>query len=761
MRTTARHSARSLALAAMVLAAGITSTGFAQPAPEPHHPNVIVPQILRRHWPNRHAAVELAAVNASVHIADQVGTTTLELTLSNPSSMPQEAQLIMPVPEGVAMRSLQYDGVGSEPKAEILPREEARRIYESIVRGMKDPALVEFVGMSMIRTSAFPIPPNSSQKLRLTYEQVLPIDAGRVDYVIPRAEAFAADGVAWSLTADVSARSPIASVYSSSHDVVTERLSPTRVRVRMDKAPPGDRGSLRLSYLLENTGQPMTATVFAYPSTDVPGGNGGYFLLLASPPASIGDNRPAIKREVVVVIDRSGSMRGDKMKQAREAAIQVVRGLDEGEAFNIIDYSDNIASFAEKPVVKTRDSAKAAEAYIASLQANGGTNIHDALSEALRTPATPGMLPITLFLTDGLPTVGERSEVRIREAAKAMNKDARRLFTFGVGFDVNTPLLVALAMNSRAASTFVLPDEDVEVKVSQVFRRLSGPVMERPRISAPDQAVRIRLRELLPAELPDVFQGDQLVVLGTYSGDQPIPVRVSGSLAGRDVSFETTIEPSHASARNGFVPRLWATRKVASLVDEVRQAGAEGVNMSDPRMKELVDEVVRLSVQYGILTEYTAFLAREDTGFTRDEQVRLRTLTSEGLARRAAGERAGAAGFSQQLDFDAKNAAANAPAASAGQYLTLDAAGRAKAERASNIQQLADRTFYNRENRWVDSSILDQETQAPDETVDFGSAAYFALAADLAAQGRQAVLAQRGEVYLLNRSKRILGRGPE
>jgi Ca-activated chloride channel family protein len=756
---------RALALAGLALACLLSPAARAQWAPIPEHVNIIVPPMPPRPWPGRPDPVRLSGVNLSIGINDQVSTSTLELTLTNPSGAPQEAQVLLPVPDGVAIRSLQYDGVGPEPKAEILPRDEARRIYESIVNRYKDPALVEFVGLNLLKTSVFPVPPNGSQKLRLTYEQLLPLDGNRVDFAMPRSEALAGGQVAWTITADITSKRPIATVYSSSHDIVTERVSATRVRARLTTKSEADRGSFRLSYVTEKPGgDALAATVFAYPSADAGPEGGGYFLLLAAPPATMSEHRPKVKREVILVLDRSGSMRGEKMKQVREAAIQIVRGLEDGEAFNIVDYSDTIASFAEKPVVKDAATAKEAEAYLARLEANGGTNIHDALAEALRTPPTDGMLPIVLFLTDGLPTVGERSETRIREAAKAMNKEHRRLFTFGVGFDVNTPLLVALANNSRAASTFVLPEEDVEVKVSQVYRRLVGPVMAFPALGvagAPGPVRARPIREVLPAELPDVFEGDQIVVLGQYTGEKPVQLRITGQLAGREVSFDATIDPKAASARNGFVPRIWATRKVAALVDEVRQAGADGVKPEDTRMKELVDEIVRLSTRYGILTEYTAFLAREDVAFAPGAATRLRAEVHENLQHRAVGGRTGAAGVSQQVDVAAKSAAANAPAATGGLYYMAGDDGKEKAVRATNIQQVADRTFFNRSNRWVDSQILDKEGEAPDRTVEFGTEAYFRLAADLAKEDRQSVLAQGGDVYLLVGRERVLVRGPQ
>lgn len=457
---------------------------------EPHwHPRedviLIVPQ---RRLPSPVAnAAYLEAADATIDIKDQVATTALQLSLTNPTDSPQQAEILLPIPDGVVVRSLQYDGVGPEPIAKVLPSAEARQIYDDIVRRLRDPALVEFAGTNVIRTSAFPIPPRTTQKLSLTFEQVLAADGSRVDYWLPRSDSMAASGVKWSIHGTISSQSPIASVYSPSHEIETKRGRNNVVSWHVSSAAAADveRGSFRLSYMTTPKGDGLSWSMLAYPDSRVSkDGNGGYFMLMAALPP-IKDDGPKIKREVVLVLDRSGSMRGEKMEQVKAAALQVVEGLDEGEAFNIIDYSDSINSFASEAVVKSKETMDAVRDYIKSIQAGGGTNIQDSLTEALRQKPTKDMLPIVLFLTDGLPTVGERSEVKIREAIKQANKYQRRIFSFGVGYDVNSPLLSNIAKNSRALPTFVMPKEDVEVKVSQVFKRLSGPVLALPKLTVP------------------------------------------------------------------------------------------------------------------------------------------------------------------------------------------------------------------------------------------------------------------------------------
>lgn len=732
--------------------------GQAEP---PAHRAVIIPP-LPRPVPSR--GVELHAVAATIDIDGQLATTHLELSLHNPTSQPQEAEVLLPVPAGVTVRSLQYDGTGTEPTAKLLPRDEARRIYNDIVGRLRDPALLEFAGYNLIRTSAFPVPAGATQKLRIAYEELLPADTGRVDYALPRSESLESSGVAWTITATIKSAHPIATVYSPSHDIVTERPAPDLARITLTGAAAAVPGAFRIAYLPQPDEHGPAFTVLAYPDPESAEG-GGYFLLLAA----VGDGGGAartMKREVTIVIDRSGSMRGPKMEQARAAALQVLEGLDEGEFFNIIDYSDSVAAYAEKPVAKSAETMAQARAYLRALRAEGGTNIHDALLEALRPAAADGALPMILFLTDGLPTVGEKSEVAIRDAVNKANAHGRRIFTFGVGFDVNAPLLSTIARTSRAATTFVLPDEDVEMKVSQVFRRLNGPVLASPRLAAvgPDGKAATRaVRDLQPAALMDVFQGDQVVVLGRYTGSDTITLRLIGMPAGggEERSFDFAFDPAAATHRHGYVPRLWATRTIGALLEEIRALGATGVTAaSDPRFKELVDEVVRLSTKFGVLTEYTAFLAVEPGAVRPGEPVAL--VPAERAAEEARDQvetralhlRAGAEGVAQTMNIQGQNELVR------NQVQACWYDGNMNEVRPTGVQQANDMVAFCRGTRWVDARILHAETEPPQRTVEFGTPEFFDVVDRLASEGRQALLARGGEVYVLVGNERTLVRCP-
>lgn len=708
----------------------------------------IVPQSRARTF----GLIQLTTAAANVSITDQIASTHLELTLHNPASRPQEAELVIPVPDGVTVRSFQYDGTGPEPTATLLAKDEARRIYDSIVARTRDPGLLEFAGTNVIRSSVFPVPAGATQKVRIVYEQLLTTEGERLDYLLPRSDSLSAGGPSWTIGVAIKSKRPIATVYSPSHEVTSTRIGPGEFKVDVSERSAALPGSLRLSYLLAKTsGEEPSATLMAWPDPLSTGGNEGFFLMLAGMPDGETGAREAVKREVTIVIDRSGSMEGAKLEQARSAALAVLDGLAMGEAFNIVDYSDSIASFASTAVVKDGKTLEEGRAYIRGLRAGGGTNIHEALMTAVRAEPTAGMLPIVLFLTDGLPTSGITDENAIRNSVKQANAHQRRLFSFGVGFDVNTPLLSGLARAARGKPTFVQPNENVEIKVSDVFRGMKGPVLASPALQVEDVDGRARVSEILPNELPDCFEGDQLVVVGRYRGNEALRINVSGDYFGKPRSFSYSFDIASASPANAFVGRLWATRRIAALTDSIRQRGP-GVDASrDPAVKELVDEVVRLSSRFGILTEYTAFLATDpnDRLAVAAPAVEAPSTSSE-LYRLTSHERSGAKAVKQEVNTGVALASA-APAQLNAMY--DDQMNLVELRNVQNVGMLA---VIFRNGRWLDSRLLTQEAEEPQQTVEFGTPEYQKIVDALIREGNQGVLTNTGEIYMLVEGQRTL-----
>ncbi|MEQ8767102.1 MAG: VIT domain-containing protein [Planctomycetota bacterium] len=711
--------------------------------------HIIVPQSRGFAMRPGNPEIQVTGVRAEVRILDRTATTRLDISVHNPGPRPAEAVLLLPVPDGAAVSRFLFQGAASEPTADLLPKDEARRTYDAIVAKTRDPALLEFAGYALVRSSVFPVPAQGDQKVSLTYEHLLEGDGARADYRIPRSESLAVK-VPWEIEVDLTATASIASVYSPSHPLESVELSPKHHRVRVPRSAQSEVGPFLLSFVSTNEG--IGASLFAYPD---PAGGGGYFLLMAGLPQPSSKEVRSLAREVTLVIDRSGSMAGGKLDQALSASLQVIEGLQENETFNILDYSNEVAAFSPRPVLRTERAIETVREYLKSLKPGGGTNIHDALVEALRQPPSEGRLPLVFFLTDGLPTIGQTSEVTIRELAEKANPFERRIFTFGVGEDVNVPLLDHIAENSKAKSVYVLPGEDVETKVAQVYKQLWGPVFAGLQYAMLDaegkESTRV-VRDPMPSELPDLFEGDQLVLLGRYLGQEPLRFQLSGNFRGKSRRFRFDFDLDKATTRNAFVPRLWASRRIAELVDEVRQSGAEGLSeVERQKMRELTDEIVHLSTRFGILSEYTAFLALEGTDLSQWDL--LVTGCAFNLDQRAVNSRSGRAAVVQGLNNVQQRGQQWLNYSN--RYLGDDLAQ----VQHTTIQQVCDRAFLNRGGQWIDTRLIaEQKALEATEVIEFGTPEHQALLETLQGEGRQAVLSLEGEVLLEHGGRNVLVR---
>lgn len=758
-----------------------------QPAARPWSANVVFPQAY--HAGSIRYNVQVTSVSAEVSIVEQIATTTLSIELANRTSSDQTAELVVPVPDGAVVKGFTFEGTADEPRTELLTKDDARRTFDSIVAKLKDPALLEFAGFNLVRSSVFPVPKNGTQKLQITYEHLLSADGDRIDYVLPRSGSVTYN-TPWKINITIESQRKITTVFSPTHALTTGNHNRKKVTASVADSASANPGAFSLSYLLQNGA--VSASMFAYPDADK---KGGYFLLLAGTADQRAEtqiktakNRDRQLREITLVIDRSGSMRGEKLEQAKEAARQVIAGLKPGERFNILSYSDDVSTFSEHSLEKSKESILEANKFIDAIISRGGTNIHAALTRALQnkpqtalqTEATSN-LPITLFLTDGIPTVGKKSEAEIRDVAIQNNPFHHRVFTFGVGFDVNTPLLDKIATTTRGFSTFVLPSENVEVKVAEVFKGLDGPALSYPKlrvVNRNNKATPNRVSNLLPNAIPDLYEGDQLVLLGRYKGQRPLRFELSGQYHGKDrkFTFEFNVRKS-AKIDNSFVARLWASRRIAKLTDNIRDLGATTAastfartfgNISgtarpaatltsstkqpaalEAQIHEMVDEIISLSTEFGILTEYTSFLAEEGVDLS-DKQALEKRVTANYLDR-AVGCRTGIASVNQEINNSAQRSQSLLNVGNS--YWTSEM----KLATITNVQQCNSGAFYRRGKRWISNELIDEDNmKKPDQTIKFGSPEFLELVHELRTLERQQEVSLEGDVLLKLDGKTIL-----
>jgi Ca-activated chloride channel family protein len=701
--------------------------------------NVIVPQCRSYGFSRSNdPAIRIADVEAHIEMSQNTtAVTTLIINLENMSSTEQFAQLLVPVPENITLRDI-YVGQEAAPiAAMVLTKAEATTALGQMVVDVNDPALMEFIDTCLIISDSFYIAAGAASTVSLTYKQVLQINGNRVDYLLPRSE-WILYRVPWEITVRINAGQTLSTIYSPTHKLDIRRDDHDSATVTTVNESSTMAGPFRLYYLLEDM-EGFTPSVLTYPASTY---DGGYFLFMAGLPTELVRDDNDIKRELTLVLDRSGSMKGIKIEQVKQAARQVISGLADGEAFNLITYNASIDTFYNKPLLKNDTTEQAAFTYLDSINAAGGTNLYGALEKALLQEPAEGFLPVILFLTDGLPTVGERREVQIRDLVLSSNPYYRRVFTFGVGYDLNAPLLDGLAEYSLGRSIFVSPEDDVEAAITEVFSAISQPLFTDVGIrsvSAEGIPGTRRTYNVLPFSIADLFGADQLVLIGQYVGQEPFLFEISGNYRNQMQSFFCPIDQQDDSLKQGFVPRLWSSRFVAQVINEIRQMGADPeLTKYNERLWDLSVAMVERSLTYGILTEYTAFFA--DGSVELLDYGDLLYFGWTDLFNRAVRAREGISAVNQSLNLGILKSQSVLNR----DNLYLDR--NMDEVRTTTIQHINDATLYYHygEGVWIDSQLLlpPEDPNAAPETVivEFGTPEFTKLANRLAAQGRQGCL---------------------
>ena len=542
------------------------------------------------------APLEVVFHKVDVDISGQKATTRVEQEFFNPNNVNLEGDYIFPIPKGAHLDKFTMRIGDKDMEAELLDAAKARAIYEDIVRRQKDPALLEYTGRAAFRVRIFPIEARSRKKVNLEYTELLKVDAGLASYTYPlNTEKFSAQPLKTvSLRVKVNCDSPIKALYSPSHPVDIKRDGEKRATLGWEASNVRPDTDFQLIYSTAET------EVGLHLLTHKKEGEDGWFLLLASPGADMAKSKEVNPKDVVFVLDTSGSMAGKKLEQAKKAMTFCVENLNDSDRFEIVRFSTEAEPLFEKLTDVTRGSRDKALDFIGKLKPIGGTAIAEALEAAQKLKPADSSRPfVVVFLTDGKPTIGETDEERIVAKVARDQASSTRIFCFGIGTDINTHLLDKIAERTRAVSQFVLPEEDLEVKVSNFFLKIREPLLTNLKLEFP---AGIRATKLYPNPLPDLFRGDQLVLTGRYSGEGEGEIVLDGTLNGQPKRMAQRVKFSGDSG-NEFIAQLWALRRVGWLLDEVRLRGEN---------KELRDEVVDLARRFAIVTPYTSYLIVED-----------------------------------------------------------------------------------------------------------------------------------------------------
>jgi len=647
-------------------------------------------------WYRRTAPMEVKLLSVSVKIDNQVAVTTVEQVFHNPNTYDVAGEYLFPLPNNADVSKFTLIVGEKQIEGKVLSKEEARQLYLQLLQQRSDPALLEKADERAYRASVGIVPANGEVRVKFEFVQTLAIDAGMIEYALPL-------GISrehpnpigtLSLNIEIISNIPIKNIVSPSHDVTVNRKDAKSATVLYEREKvPSDR-DFNLYYTLSD--QAIGLNVLSYKT----GAEDGYFMLLLSPDLSAGKVSP---KDIIFVIDRSGSMAGKKIEQARKALKICLDSLNDGDRYNVISFSNDVTAFQEALQDFSTDASKAdlkrihdeALTFVDNIAATGGTDINTAVLTALKEVESSDRPVYIVFLTDGLPTVGVTDPNTILANISQANAKGARVFVFGVGYNVNAIMLDKLAEDSRGANEYVLEDEDIEVKVSRFYNKVSSPVLSGIAVTTSEG---IELSDVFPGKMPDLFRGSQLMLLGRYKGAGKATITLTGNTGGEKQTYAYEENFAERENNHDFLPRLWAMRKISFMVSAIR------MNPKAGNAKALQDQIIDLSQRYGIITEFTSYLIQtNDRVIPQGGRVFREQAAAAPEPMRQAGAGFDKAEGPSGVKFSQRNVyEKNASNAEAFDELK-DAQFRA-AQRA-NMANVGDRTFYlNDKNQYVQST---------------------------------------------------------
>jgi Ca-activated chloride channel family protein len=534
-------------------------------------------------------------LRVDVRVENQAAVTHVVQEFQNATDSNLECTYIFPLPKGAAVSDFAMYVGGKRTKGELVEKEKARQIYEEIVRRTRDPALLEYMDGSLLRMRIFPVPAKGTQKVEVEYAEVVPMDGGLAEYVFPLRMGDKASQTLEDFTVAVRVKSetPLKNVYSPTHEVGVSRPSDFEAVAGVEtKAAVLDR-DFQLFWTVDKKDFGLSLMTYRPDPKQA-----GLFLILVCPKSEVNaDER--VPRDVAFVLDTSGSMKGEKIEQAKKALKFCIGELAKEDRFAIVQFSTAAQAF-EAGWTSADDAAKKkACAWVDGFEAAGGTNAGEALERVFALPMEKNRPATILFVTDGRPTVNVTDPEALSKLVKENNKGNLRIFTFGVGDDVNTHLLDRMSDETGGLPEYVRGSEAIDGKVTRLFAKMSHPVLTDLAIEIPG----VKVTEMYPKQLPDLFRGSQAVLVGSYEGAGDSVIRLRGRVGDKKEEFvyEGTF-PEKCTDRS-FIGPIWAHRKIGYLLDQIRLHGED---------KELKDEVIRLSLAYGIETPYTSYLVLEN-----------------------------------------------------------------------------------------------------------------------------------------------------
>jgi Ca-activated chloride channel family protein len=535
--------------------------------------------------------LEIRKQQFSVTVRDQVARVTVDEQFENHTDLPLEGTYLMPLPEGAAVSGFAtwIDGVRVESRIE--EKSAAKASYDAAKKDGAAPALLEQDAHSF-KMHVDGIPPRGTKRVEASYAQILPYDSGEVTLRLPIANAGeqASDIRALTVRIAVTDQKKIVSYKMLSSQKVQIVATGSGFELMFEEAQSAPQ-DLAISYRIESSRLGLSFVPFKPTGVN----EDGYFLLLASP-QELTTAADIVHKDVIFVFDTSGSMEQEhKIEQARAALERCLHSLNAEDRFGIVAFSDSVNPFRSKLLPATTDNVRLGAEFADSMRASGGTDIHAALNRALEMLNDPERPHVIVFLTDGVATSGITNNPTIAHNIHE-KAGSTRLFSFGVGSDVNRTFLEQLGNENRGSFAFVDQGQNIDEVVGGFYAKIARPVLSDLSFDFGD----ITTAQQYPDVLPDLYKGSQLVMVGRYRTNGDAKAKLIGTLNGQkhEIAFDAKFPAEEND--NAFVARLWAQKRIDYLLAQTRLHGEH---------EEARNEVIALSTRYQIVTPYTSLVA--------------------------------------------------------------------------------------------------------------------------------------------------------
>jgi Ca-activated chloride channel family protein len=600
--------------------------------------------------PLRHTEVRAA-------VSGFLARVTVTQTFGNPAFQKIEAVYAFPLPDNAAVDDMTIQVGSRTVRGVIRKREEARAIYEKAKQTGHVAALLDQERPNIFTQSVANILPGEEVTVTISYLQTLEYENGAYQFVFPMVvgpryipgEAIVKQSGGWAPDTDkvpdaskitppvtpqgtraghdisidlaIDAGVPLLQLQSTSHAIEVDRTGASSATVKLKNLAEIPNKDFILKY--DVAGEQISDAVLSQAESQgvsrAKSEPGGYFTLILQPPAQLPESDIPPK-ELVFVLDTSGSMMGFPIEKAKELINRALDELYPGDTFNLITFSGDTRILFPEPVYPTAENIRKTRAVLNAQHGGGGTEMMKAIRAALAPSDSQDHLRVVCFLTDGY--VGNDLDI-IGEVQKHPNA---RVFAYGIGNSVNRFLIESMAKAGRGDSEVVTLNDKADVAAHRLYQRLRAPVLTDVSI---DWRV-LPVTDVLPGRLPDLFTGKPLVVTGRYTAATTGSIVIHGKRAGEDFEREIPVHLNSSATANSILSTFWARRKIDDLMSQ-DWSGLQAGNVKP----EVQNEITQLGLSYKLMTQFTSFVAVEERVVTtngRPTRVEVPVEMPEGVS---------------------------------------------------------------------------------------------------------------------------------